>query len=45
LPEAKSLVSTGADGTLRIWELSAKTGSILATHPHAAFCVACSHDG
>jgi len=45
LPGGNLLVSTGADCTVRLWDVSAKTGSVLATHPLPAFCVACSHDG
>ncbi len=45
LPNGNSLVSTGQDCTLRIWDLATKSGSVLATHPSPASCVACSHDG
>jgi WD40 repeat protein len=39
------LVSTGQDRTLRLWDLSTGSGSVMATHPLAAYCVACSRDG
>jgi WD40 repeat protein len=45
LPNGSSLVSTSADCTSRIWDLSAMSGSVLATHPLPVYCVACSHDG
>jgi WD40 repeat protein len=45
LPGGNSLASTGADCTLRLWDVATRSGSVLATHPLPSHCVACSHDG